>query len=333
MPDFYNHIGYVDDRGMPLPPLDEEGDEISFHSTVERSFSPDSTFDYHKGEIADNMLATLPLKPIVLTTRLWSIFMLIFCTGRGVKGHVPPSPIKRKSHEVQRSPAKKSLDYKSTPHNIGHSPFHRPLNPPDPTGNADRMVSEGGKTSPKHHFPSSSTSSKGVLDKIPHGSPTMPTLVEEEEKEKREKLQRPNDHSPELGCDVADDVSMQTISSADTPKKSGQFHEKDEDEELQSESEKKEGEDAANGGPISSTPASKLSDSLSHVQKSESFPELLGTGSDIDCCSVTSMASLPEGLFEGFIRHKDGSSLAVVFQVSIERGTCTRVPPEAAHFF
>ena len=48
MPEFYNHIGYVDDRGMPLPPLDEECDMISFQTVAERSFSPDSAFDYIK---------------------------------------------------------------------------------------------------------------------------------------------------------------------------------------------------------------------------------------------------------------------------------------------
>jgi PAS domain-containing serine/threonine kinase len=53
------------------------------------------------------------------------------------------------------------------------------------------------------------------------------------------------------------------------------------------------------------------------MKKSDSFQEYLGSagGSEFDRYSVTSMASLPEGLFEGFIRHKDGSSIGVVFQL------------------
>ena len=75
--------------------------------------------------------------------------------------------------------------------------------------------------------------------------------------------------------------------------------------------------------PVSSTPASKSSDNgSSHVKKSDSFQEYMrssaGAGSsDCDIYSITSMASLPEGLFQGFIRHKDGSSIAVIFQVCI----------------
>lgn len=45
IPDFYNHINYVDDRNMPLPPLDEE--EV-FHDVMERSFTPDSALEVIK---------------------------------------------------------------------------------------------------------------------------------------------------------------------------------------------------------------------------------------------------------------------------------------------
>ena len=50
MPEFYSHVGYVDDQGMPLPPLDEGSDDISFQSVAERSLSPDSAFDYLSSE-------------------------------------------------------------------------------------------------------------------------------------------------------------------------------------------------------------------------------------------------------------------------------------------
>ena len=86
----------------------------------------------------------------------------------------------------------------------------------------------------------------------------------------------------------------------------------------ESEHRERKGENQCVGGPVSSTPASKSSEStLASVKKSSSFHECLGAvgSSDCDRYSVTSMASLPEGLFEGFIRHKDGSSIAVIFQV------------------
>jgi PAS domain-containing serine/threonine kinase len=56
------------------------------------------------------------------------------------------------------------------------------------------------------------------------------------------------------------------------------------------------------------------------VKKSDSFHEYLRAaagngGGDCDRSSVTSLVSLPEGLFEGFIRHKDGSSIDVIFQL------------------
>lgn len=48
LPEFYQHIGYVDDRSMPLPPLDEE--DFLFHSVAERSLSPDKASDFLKGK-------------------------------------------------------------------------------------------------------------------------------------------------------------------------------------------------------------------------------------------------------------------------------------------
>ena len=49
LPDFYQHIGFVDDKSMPLPPVDEEEDDL-FHSVAERSFSPDRASDFLKGK-------------------------------------------------------------------------------------------------------------------------------------------------------------------------------------------------------------------------------------------------------------------------------------------
>ena len=45
IPDFYNHINYVDDRNMPLPPLDEED---MFPDVMERSVTPDSALELIK---------------------------------------------------------------------------------------------------------------------------------------------------------------------------------------------------------------------------------------------------------------------------------------------
>ena len=47
IPDFYYHIGYVDDRNMPFPPIDEE--DCLFHSAAEKSMSPDKVSDYARG--------------------------------------------------------------------------------------------------------------------------------------------------------------------------------------------------------------------------------------------------------------------------------------------
>ena len=140
----------------------------------------------------------------------------------------------------------------------------------------------------------------------------MPTVMEEEERGTKEKCVEPVDSSTK---DATNYVSMETTDTADKTESIP---------DTQSETETSEGgkHGEVGGlenhdlGPISSTPASKLCDLHTHVKKSESFHECLGsTGSDFDRFSVSSMASLPEGLFEGFIRHKDGSLIAVIFQV------------------
>ena len=69
MPDFYNHIGYIDDHGMPHPPLDDEEEEeedgdISFPPVAERSLSPDAAFEYTKSKAILNRLH-------VLLFRMW----------------------------------------------------------------------------------------------------------------------------------------------------------------------------------------------------------------------------------------------------------------------
>ena len=145
----------------------------------------------------------------------------------------------------------------------------------------------------------------------------MPTLIEEEE---RQKFSRLSNNSIQ---DAANDVPMKTFESAKesgvgTIQRQNGTEMKEDIERDGQEEDQGNGEEGQNCdlGPISSTPASKSSDSQPQVKKSESFHDCLGAGSDFDRFSITSMASLPEGLFEGFIRHKDGSSIRVVFQVS-----------------
>ena len=161
----------------------------------------------------------------------------------------------------------------------------------------------------------------------------MPTLLEEEEKENNKKMS--NCFSETSGDDnavIAGEISshLETLAATLTGEEITQTRES----QTGTETRERDGGalEEAGGGvnnslePSSSTPASKSSEStLAHVKKSNSFHEFLGAGggsSDCDRYSVTSMASLPEGLFEGFIRHKDGSSIGVIFQVE---HTCTCV--------
>ena len=65
--------------------------------------------------------------------------------------------------------------------------------------------------------------------------------------------------------------------------------------------------------PLSSTPASRSSD----PPPEEGDSAVVTSQDDFDCGSVTSLASLPEGTFLGEARHKDGSLLAIIFQVGI----------------
>ncbi len=44
IPEFYSAINYVDESGIPLPPLDEDQEDL-FHSVIERSFSPERAYD------------------------------------------------------------------------------------------------------------------------------------------------------------------------------------------------------------------------------------------------------------------------------------------------
>ena len=70
--------------------------------------------------------------------------------------------------------------------------------------------------------------------------------------------------------------------------------------------------------PFSSIPATRSTESLQY-SRSGSAAVTGGMGSGgvrgMDECSVTSISSLPEGTFLGEARHKDGSLLAIVFQV------------------
>lgn len=74
---------------------------------------------------------------------------------------------------------------------------------------------------------------------------------------------------------------------------------------------------------FSSTPTTRSTESLhqSDNQRSDGVALVGMAGSSeggvrgMDECSVTSISSLPEGIFLGEARHKDGSLLAIVFQV------------------
>ena len=64
------------------------------------------------------------------------------------------------------------------------------------------------------------------------------------------------------------------------------------------------------GNPISSTPASKQV-----LNWGKGLREEKSAYTAVDSLSVTSLTSLPEGVFSGLAQHKDGSLLAIVFQV------------------
>ena len=74
---------------------------------------------------------------------------------------------------------------------------------------------------------------------------------------------------------------------------------------------------------FSSTPTTRSNESLhqSDNQRSDAAALVGVAGSSeggirgMDECSVASISSLPEGIFQGEARHKDGSLLAIVFQV------------------
>ena len=90
--------------------------------------------------------------------------------------------------------------------------------------------------------------------------------------------------------------------------------------ELLSGQQKKQGDSVPTSqkDPFSSTPATRLTEPLQYSQ--HDGPAVAGgmrSGGvrGIDECSVTSISSLPEGTFLGEARHKDGSLLAIVFQV------------------
>ena len=176
----------------------------------------------------------------------------------------------------------------------------------------------------------------------------MPTLLEVEEKENRERLLSAGGHFSQLEKKEGEDALVSSAGEEGWSSKEGrgvkEGREGQEEgerhpfatdgegkggegrrEETSEVRERREGrveflreEGDATQGPTSSTPASKSSESLPQMRSSDSFHELLGTGSDFDRYSVTSIASLPEGLFEGYVRHKDGSLLAIIFQVSGE---------------
>ena len=90
--------------------------------------------------------------------------------------------------------------------------------------------------------------------------------------------------------------------------------------ELLSGQQKKQGDSVPTSqkDPFSSTPATRLTEPLQYSQ--HDGPAVAGgmrSGGvrGMDECSVTSISSLPEGTFLGEARHKDGSLLAIVFQV------------------
>ena len=66
---------------------------------------------------------------------------------------------------------------------------------------------------------------------------------------------------------------------------------------------------------FSSTPASRSGETV--LNRVHMDAEFGASGHEFDKCSVTSLASLPEGVFTGEARHKDGSLMAIIFQVCV----------------
>ncbi|CAI8029133.1 PAS domain-containing serine/threonine-protein kinase, partial [Geodia barretti] len=294
MPEFYSHVGYVDDQGMPLPPLDEGSDDISFQSVAERSLSPDSAFDY-------------------LSSR----------------AHVPPSPVRRKNHEVQRSPVRNLNHHGQSP---AHSHHHQPLTSGGPSTSPHATAN----VSPRHQIMRGAD--KNIPGGFSGGHGTMPTLLEEEEEREGGGEKRSNEVKSGRGSErkevgggfegravgLDEEEEEERKREGEEEEREGEESEEEEREEGEErnyeEEQKADEEETESQYPISSTPASKTPDSL--LVKTDSFSEYLraaavpgGAAGESDGISVSSIVSLPEGLFQGFIRHKDGSSIAVVFQL------------------
>ena len=147
----------------------------------------------------------------------------------------------------------------------------------------------------------------------------MPTLLEEEEEREGGGEKRSNEVKSGRGSE-----RKEVGGGFEGEEREGEENEEEEREEGEErnyeEEQKADEEETESQYPISSTPASKTPDSL--LVKTDSFSEYLraaavpgGAAGESDGISVSSIVSLPEGLFQGFIRHKDGSSIAVVFQV------------------
>lgn len=160
----------------------------------------------------------------------------------------------------------------------------------------------------------------------------MPTLLEEEEEreggEKRskdaacgERVKEEVGNEVEIG-EVGLDGEGEREGGEEKGRGENEAEKKEEEEEIaeerggeseEEEEQKVHERESDTQYPISSTPASKTPESP--LVKTDSFSEYLRATGESDCCSVSSLVSLPEGLFEGSVRHKDGSSIAVVFQV------------------
>ena len=243
------------------------------------------------------------------------LYVFVIVSGRG---HIPPSPVRRKNHEVQRSPIQKP---NPSPHH------HQPLTS-DGLSTGHHMTSN---VSPRHQI------MRGADNNLPGGFTgahgTMPTLLEEEEERSYEVggVVEGSEDGGVFGVEEEEEEGGNSEEEArgegggGVEERSGEEREEKKTEEGE---EEEGGEENENEGeeqrtdegeidaqyPVSSTPASKTPDPP--LVKTDSFSEYLRAG-ESDGCSLSSLISLPEGLFEGFIRHKDGSSIDVVFQVCV----------------